>query len=165
MGVFLSNCASTRPSCSQWRSEWQPMDSSLARLERRKGRGWPGGNGMQPLFRLSHARARRLCKCCSRRRNRCHSGLLSPFSFVLRPHPNPNNVSSRRYSAGYCLDPRERNSLQIPGSKQTERGRENEPLPSRRGCELKGKRSSPPQPSPPDPQVRCYRSRSSRVRT
>lgn len=26
VGVFLSNCASTRPSSSQWQSEWQPMD-------------------------------------------------------------------------------------------------------------------------------------------
>lgn len=90
VGVFLSNCASTRPSCSQWRSEWQPMDSSLARLEREERReGWPGENGMQPLFRLSRARARRLCKCCSRRRNRCHSGLpsLSLFSFSATPTP------------------------------------------------------------------------------
>lgn len=90
VGVFLSNCASTRPSCSQWRSEWQPMDSSLARLEREERReGWPGENGMQPLFRLSRARARRLCKCCSRRRNRCHSGFpsLSPFSFSATPTP------------------------------------------------------------------------------
>lgn len=90
VGVFLSNCASTRPSCSQWRSEWQPMDSSLARLEREERReGWPGENGMQPLFRLSRARARRLCKCCSRRRNRCHSGLpsLPPFSFSATPTP------------------------------------------------------------------------------
>lgn len=88
VGVFLSNCASTRPSCSQWRSEWQPMDSSLARLGllEREERGRRVGNGMQPLFRLSRGRARRLCKCCSRRRNRCHSGLFSPPSLSWYAH-------------------------------------------------------------------------------
>lgn len=158
MGVFLSNCASTRPSCSQWRSEWQPMDSSLARLGllEREERGRRVGNGMQPLFRLSRGRARRLCKCCSRRRNRCHSGLFSPpslswYAHTLIPITSPATTILRG-----ILFRSSRTKFLTNSGKQGEGEREREPLPlsggDRRGCELKGKRSSPPQPFfSPDP--------------
>lgn len=62
-----------------------------------------------PLF-VSQCKPRRLCKCCSWKRNRC----LSPIPALSRPSPSPSGYAyilipiasfqPRRF-AGYCLDP------------------------------------------------------------
>lgn len=98
-----------------------------------------------PLF-VSQCKPRRLCKCCSWKRNRC----LSPIPALSRPSPSPSGYAyilipiasfqPRRF-AGYCLDPPAK-FLRNSGEREAAPPPPPSPrLLTPRGCELKGKRS------------------------
>lgn len=129
VGVFLSNCASTRPSYSQWESEWQPMD--LPGRGAAEKEGWLAGNGMQPLF-VSGVEPGDYV-------NVAHGGATD----ATRSPSSPPSLSSSS-SHAYTLIP-------ITSPAATLRGilfRSSEEIPYKfrqaRGCELKGKRSDDP---------------------